>query len=87
MPNYYKIRGKNGTLLLNRQTVRNMLYSKEIQGALQEVAGNIQERAGKDYAVEIFHGHDRSRAIIKPDSQAANEDNLKNNTLLKAVGK
>lgn len=87
MPKYISIRTKNGELRLNQQSVRNMLYSKEIEQALIEAAKFIQSRAGNGYDVETYRGHDRVRAAVKTNSNESALDNLNNNTLLKAVGK
>lgn len=87
MPNVYVIKGKKGELHLNRQTVRNLLYSQEVESAITEAAESIKGRAGKGYDVETFRGHDRVRAVIRTNSHESANDNLSNNTLLKAVGK
>lgn len=87
MPNVYVIKGKKGELHLNRQVVRNMLYSKEVETAITETAQSIKGRAGSGYDVETFKGFDRVRAIVQTNSRESANDNLDNNTLLKAVGK
>lgn len=87
MPKIYKIKTANGELHLNSQAVRNILYSKEVEQACTDAAQLIKGKAGEGYDVETFRGHDRVRAIVQTNSQQANNDNLENNTLLKAVGK
>lgn len=88
MPRGYNARltTKNGVLELNGSAIVEMLYSPEVAGACTEIAQKIAERAGDGYEVEQMNGHDRKSAIVKPGTEEATRDNLKNNTLLKAVG-
>lgn len=87
MPKYYKVVRSKGTLYLNSQTVRQLLYSKEVESVLTQEAEKIKSNAGGDgYAVSTMRGHDRVRAIVKTDNDQSANDNLDNNTLLKAVG-
>lgn len=83
----YRIKTKNGELLLDSYAVRRLLFSNELRKGLQEVAEPIARRAGPDNVVEMMNGHDRCRAIVKTTSEAAAKKNVQNNTLLKAVGK
>lgn len=83
----WEVRTKNGTLLLDKYAVRRILYSDELREALKEVAEPIARRAGRDNVVEMMNGHDRCRAIVKTNSEEAAKKNVRNNTLLKAVGK
>lgn len=87
MPRYIDIkRGKN-TLRLNYDTVRQMLNSKELVDALTKLAEQKKDTLGDGYAIEQQKTKDRVRILIKTDSEKAVQDNLDNNTLLKAVGK
>lgn len=87
MPRYIDIkRGKN-TLRLNYDTVRQMLNSKELVDALTKLAEQKKDTLGDGYAIEQQKTKDRVRIIIKTDSEKAVQDNLDNNTLLKAVGR
>ena len=87
MPRYIDIkRGKN-TLRLNYDTVRQMLNSKELVDALTKLAEQKKDTLGVGYAIAQQKTKDRVRILIKTDSEKAVQDNLDNNTLLKAVGK
>lgn len=87
MPRYIDIkRGKN-TLRLNYDTVRQMLNSKELVDALTKLAEQKKDTLGDGYAIEQQKTKDRVRILIKTDSEKAVQDNLDNNTLLKAVGR
>lgn len=83
----WEVKAKNGTLLLDKYAVRRILYSNELRDALKEVAEPIARRAGRGNIVETRYGHDRCRAIVRTNSEAAAKRNVRNNTLLKAVGK
>lgn len=87
MPNYISIPTKNGELKLNSQTVRQLLYSQEIRGVLTTMGNDFVKRLGNGYGVTLFSGHDRVRAIVTTTDEESANDNLDNNTLLKAVGK
>lgn len=87
MPRYIDIkRGKN-TLRLNYDTVRQMLNSQELVGELTKLAEQKKETLGDGYVIEQQKTKDRVRILIKTNSEKAVQDNLDNNTLLKAVGK
>lgn len=88
MPRYYEIKRKGRLALrLNADTVRRLLYSREVEGVLTQKAEQIKANCGSNYVVETMRGHDRVRAIVKTGDDSAAADNLDNNTLLKAVGK
>lgn len=70
---------------LNRSGVRALLQSDEMQAVLKEKASEISRRAGAGYEQDIHVGKNRANAMIWPESHAAKRDNMKNNTLLKAV--
>lgn len=83
----YKVATKNGTLVVHSQEVRKILYSETLKSALLELGGDIQRGLGDGYSSKVFYGHDRVSVIVGADSKEAVNDNLQNNTLLKAVGK
>jgi len=65
---------------LNYGGVRQLLHSKEMQGVLMQAANQVASNAGAGYkAVQM-----PTRVIVVPDTEEAEKDNLKNNTLLKA---
>lgn len=72
---------------LNRSGVRELMKSTEMQSVLTSYASNIRNRCGNGYEQDIFVGQNRANAMITASSFKAKRDNLKNNTLLKAVSK
>lgn len=71
---------------LNRAGVRELLKSQEMQEICREQAKGIQERAGAGYGSDVFVGKNRCNASVWPEASEAKKDNLKHNTLIKAVG-
>ncbi|WP_179395733.1 hypothetical protein [Lacticaseibacillus absianus] len=71
--------------VLNRSAVRELLRSPEMQAVLKEQASAIRSRVGDGYKQDIFVGKNRANAMVSADSFEARRDNMKNNTLLKAV--
>lgn len=65
--------------------VGQLLKSAEMQKVLEEKATAIKNRCGDGYEQDIFVGKNRANAMVYPDSYAAKRDNMKNNTILKAV--
>lgn len=70
---------------LNRHGVAELMKSAEMQQILDEKATAIQERCGDGYEKDIHVGKNRANAMVSATSIKAKKDNLKNNTLLKAV--
>lgn len=70
---------------LNRAGVGQLLKSAEMQSVLSEHATAIRQRAGDGYEQDIHVGKTRANAMIKATTNKAMRDNMKNNTLLKAV--
>lgn len=70
---------------LNREGVRELLQSAEMMQICQSHAQAIAVRAGDGYSVSTYTGRTRVNASVMPATKAAQQDNLKNNTLLKAV--
>ena len=79
-------RGKN-TLLLNSDTVGEVLNSKGLVDELTKYAEQKKEKLGDDYVIEVQKTKDRTRVLIGTANERAVKDNLENNTLLKAVGR
>ena len=65
---------------LNKAGVRELLKSSEMQTICMEHAHRIQQTAGIDY-----EAGERAGAAVYPANDKGYYDNLKNNTLLKAV--
>ena len=70
---------------LNSKGVRELLRSAEIAAVCKSHADKIAERAGAGYEVTTFTGKNRVNASVHAATEEAHRDNLKNNTLLKAV--
>ena len=70
---------------LNSEGVRELLKSAEMGAICREHAKAIAGRAGDGYSVSTYTGRTRVNASVSPSTKAAQRDNLKNNTLLKAV--
>jgi len=66
---------------LNRKTVGEILKSEDMRQALMDNARNIAETAGAEYSAKIYS----TRVVVSADTESAEQDNLENNTLLKAV--
>lgn len=75
----------NLKIKLNSAGVQNLLKSSEMQNVLSEHATAIRQRAGDGYEQDIYVGKTRANAMVKATSFKAKRDNMKNNTLLKAV--
>ena len=70
---------------LNSEGVRELLRSPEMAAICQAQARAIAGRAGNGYSVSTYTGTTRVNASVMAETQEAIRDNLKNNTLLKAV--
>ena len=72
-------------LELNRAWVAELLKCKETQDLLTEKAAEIQGRCGDGYEHDVYVGKTRANAMVQATTYQAKRDNLKNNTILKAV--
>lgn len=70
---------------LNSDGVRELLKSQEMQSVLIEKATGIKNRCGEGYTQDVYVGKNRANAMVKAGTYRAKRDNLKNNTILKAV--
>lgn len=70
---------------LNREGVRQLLKSHEMQSICLEYANSALGRLGPGYEVSTHSGRNRVNAEVKAETFAARRDNLKNNSILKAV--
>lgn len=74
---------------LNGAGVRELLKSQEMGAICMDYALKIQETANGScpgYVAEARHYPERTGAAVYPGTYAAERDNYKNNTLLKARG-
>lgn len=70
---------------LNRKGVAELMKSKEMQGILTEYASGVKNRCGDGYTQDIHVGKNRANAMVSAETREALSDNIKNNTILKAV--
>ena len=70
---------------LNRKGVAELMKSKEMQGILTEYASGVKNRCGDGYTQDIYVGKNRANAKVSAETREALSDNIKNNTILKAV--
>ena len=70
---------------LNYAGVRALMRSEEMQAILKGKADNATNSLGEGYKSDIYVGKNRANAMIYADSYRAKRDNLKNNSILKAV--
>lgn len=70
---------------LNWDGVGKLLRSKEIKEECVRQASEIKNRCGEGYETGSYLGEDRQKATIYPATNKAKKDNLKNNTILKAL--
>ena len=75
----------NSKFKLNYAGVGQLMKSAEMQNVLEEKATAIKNRCGDGSGQDIYVGESRANAMVYPDSYAAKRDNMKNNTILKAV--
>ena len=70
---------------LNSDGVKALLKSAEMKQICKEHAEAIAKRAGDGYEVDTYTGRTRVNAQVTAVTNKAKRDNMKNNTLLKAV--
>lgn len=75
----------NVNIKLNSKGVQEML--KEVGSTVcMEIAETVQGRCGDGYVTEKRTYPERTTAVVRSDNSRAYHDNLKNNTLIKALG-
>ena len=70
---------------LNRSGVRELLRSKEMLDICSEYANNALGKLGNGYEVSTHTGPNRVNAQVAAETYAAKRENLKSNTIIKAV--
>lgn len=73
---------------LNKEGVRQLLKSSEMRSILQEYGDQAISRLGEGYEAVLGDTSESVRAKVKVTATTyeTRRDNLKNNTILKAVG-
>ena len=69
--------------VLNRDGVRELMQSPEMQDVLVDFAGQVAERAGDGYSVYV--GTTRANVSVRTETEEAMADNLDHNTLEKSI--
>lgn len=77
---------KNVEIKLNSAGIQELLKSSGIAATCEAQASAVASRAGEGYVVEQRNYPERTGYVVKADTAEAVNDNLKNNTLLKALG-
>jgi hypothetical protein len=75
----------NVKIKLDSAGVRELLKSQGIAGKCQEIAQRVASAAGDGYEASLRKYPERTGAAIHPDGAKAYYDNLRNNTLAKAI--
>lgn len=70
---------------LNKAGVRTLMQSEEMQAILKERADGALNSLGEGYKSDLRVGKNRANAMVYADTYQAKSDNLKNNSILKAV--
>lgn len=73
-------------IVLNPAGVRELLKSDDIMQICKEHANRAVSALGDGYAVNTYVGANRVNAEVSAETFAARRDNMKNNTILKALG-
>lgn len=71
---------------LNSAGVVELMKSAQMQSILNEYGAKVASRAGDGYSAENIMSGDRAKIFVQAETPKAKSDNLKNNTLLKALG-
>lgn len=72
-------------VVLNTEGVRDLLRSKEMMDVCQEYANNALGKLGDGYEVTTHTGSNRVNAEVAAVTYDAKKENLKNNSIIKAV--
>lgn len=78
---------KSVKIKLNSAGIRELLKSQAMADECMTVARGIQQRAGEGYEVQSRNYPERTGAAVVAVTKEAIQDNLDNNTLLRALGK
>ena len=70
---------------LNKAGVRELLQSSEIMAVLEKEASSRVAGLGPGYSVNTYVGRNRANAEIVAETEEARQDNMQNNTLLRAI--
>lgn len=72
---------------LNSEGIRELLKSNEMKEICEQYAKKTVNELGDGYEMSVMVGKNRVNASVGAVSEKAIKENLKNNTILKAIGK
>lgn len=72
-------------IALDSNGIRDLLRSDEFMNECEKYAYQARSRLGSGYSVNSMKGRGRVNAEVVAESAEARRDNLKNNSILKAV--
>lgn len=75
----------NVRIELNSAGIRELLHCPEIAGACREAARAYADRLGEGYELSEYSGRTRVNVSVYAATEAANRDNLENNTMLRGL--
>lgn len=67
--------------------VRSLLKSGEVAKHLTSMGNDVAHGAGEGFEVVTHGGRNRSHIVVYPGTLEAARENMKNNSLLKALGR
>ena len=70
---------------LSKAGVRALMQSEEMQAILNDKASEAVNRLGAGYEKDSYVGKNRANAMVYAETYQAKKDNLRNNSILKAV--
>lgn len=74
-----------GKFVLNEAGVRELMKGEDMQRVLESYGKEVLARTGEGYKKNAMVGRNRANVMVYADSVRAKRDNLKNNTLTKAI--
>ena len=75
----------NVAIKMSYSGIGALLRGEEMKQMITEYAGGVVQRAGADFSFRVHNTGQRQAAKVFPTTKEASVDNLRNNTLLKAV--
>ena len=72
-------------IILNPSGIQALLKSSEMQSVCGNYANEMAAKLGSGYETDIYVGRTRCNASVVAKSKEAVEENLKSNTILKAM--
>lgn len=72
---------------LNSKGVRELLHREELANHLKSLSEGVKQRAGEGYEAEVVNVNSKTRVVatIRVGDARSYRDNLKHNTLMKAL--